>query len=102
MARFHLPFANLNETMVRILSFYFLKKFFNQNETSPQSPFDLKELSESYEKLTTVNLHLLERLRSLGKGDADLNAIIILDSFASMLSYQASDNFSELQPFFKE
>lgn len=102
MARFHLPFSSLNETMIRILSFHFLKQFFNQNTDSPPAPFNLQTLSESYEKVTTVNRHLLDRLASLGKGDADLNAVIILDSFASLLNYQASDNFSDLQPFFRD
>lgn len=102
MARFHLPFASLNETMVRILSFHFLKQFFKQKNESPPTPFNLNTLSDAYEKVTIVNVHLLERLRSLAKGDADLNAVIILDSFASLLNYQASDHFSDLQPFFRE
>ena len=105
MARFHLPFANLNETMVRILSFYILRQYFNHedksNATLPQTfDFNLKPLSEAYEKVSIVNSQLIERLRSLGKGDADLNAVIILDAFASMLSFQISENFSELRPFF--
>jgi len=107
MARFHLPFASLNETMVRILSFYFVKQYFNQNDNNnttakASTPFSLDSLSNAYDKVTIVNSHLIERLRSLGKGDADLNAVIILDSFASMLSYHASENFSEIQPFFKD
>ncbi len=101
MARFHLPFSNLHETMVRSLSFYFLKSFFNKVESKEAATtFDLKKLTEAYERLNIVNYHLVERLRTLGKGDADLNAVIILDSFASLMSMQISDNFSEIQPYF--
>lgn len=102
MARFHLPFSNLNETMVRSLSFYFLRNYFKQSSQPDSFTFDLKELTEAYEKLNTVNYHLVERLRSLGKGDADLNAVIILDGFATLMSVQVSENFSDLKPFFTE
>ncbi len=99
MARFHLPFANSNETLVRSLSFYFMKQFFSNSGQQPQT-FDLKPLTDAYDKVQIVNQHLVERIRKLGKGDADLNAIVILDSFASLLSMQISDDFADLRPLF--
>lgn len=99
MARFHLPFANLNETMVRSLSFYLLKQYFSMPDTKTGT-FDLKPLSESYDNVQTVNMHLVDRIRSLGQGDADLNAMVILDGFASLLSMQISGNFADLRPLF--
>lgn len=101
MARFHLPFANSTETMIRSLSFFILKKMFNSAK-EPEITFDFNELSNAYEPVQIVNQQIVERIRSLGKGDADLNAIIILDSFATLLSMQISDNFSDLRPLFIE
>lgn len=101
MARFHLPFANSNETMIRSLSFYFMKQFFSNSTPNVQS-FDLNPLMESFVKVQTVNQYLVERIRKLGEGDADLNAIVILDSFASLLSMQVSDDFADLRPLFTD
>lgn len=101
MARFHLPFANSTETMVRSLSFFLLRQFFERSR-GDGAVIDLKPLIKNYEHVQIVNKYLTERIRSLGKGDADLNAIVILDSFASLLSMQINDDFSELRPLFME
>lgn len=99
MARFHLPFANANETMVRTLSFYLLKNFLaHQNKL--EANVDLAPLNEAYEKVQIVNQHLAERIRSLGKGDADLNAVVILDTFVSLLTMQMGQDFADLRPLF--
>jgi hypothetical protein len=101
MARFHLPFSNSTETLVRTLSFYLLKQFFRK-QGGAEVQCDLKPLTEAYENVQIVNKNLVERIRSLGQGDADLNAIIILDSFATLLAMQVSDDFSDLRPLFTE
>jgi hypothetical protein len=101
MARFHLPFANSTETMVRSLSFYLLKQYFKLQGQSTEV-FDLKTLINSYDQVQIVNKNLVERIRSLGKGDADLNAIVVLDSFAMLLSMQITDDFADLRPLFSD
>jgi hypothetical protein len=101
MARFHLPFGSLNETMVRGLSFFLLKQYFKGSDSKMDS-FDLTPLINSYENLQTVNMHLSQRIIGLGKGDADVNAIVILDGFASLLSMQIGGNFADLRPLFAD
>lgn len=100
MARFHLPFSNSTETMVRSISFYLLKQYFKKMNESDKS-IDLEGFKAAYNEIQIVNQHLVERIRSLGKGDADLNAIIILDGFASLLSMAISDDFADLKPLFE-
>ena len=101
MARFHLPFANETETMVRSLSFYLLRTFLKQTSQGVLT-IDLARLNEANEKVKIVNQHLVARLRSLGHGDADMNAVIILDTFVSLLTAQISRSFEDLRPLFSE
>ncbi len=100
MARFHLPFATSTETMVRSLSYYLLKRYFEKTGDAKEVKIDLGLLTKKYEDVQIVNQHLVERIRSLGKGDADMNAIVILDSFAMLLNMQISGNFADLRPLF--
>ncbi len=96
MARFHLPFSNTNETIVRSLSIYLLTQYFSF--TKGKVP-DLKldRLEEFYGQVNLVNQGIISRIRTMAKGDAGQNAIVILDGFASMLALEKSSNFSEIE-----
>jgi hypothetical protein len=95
MARYHLPFSSLDETMVRALSFYLLKQA--AKETIGKSgDFKLKELTAKYEMVNKVNQGIILRLRSLGGGDADRNALVILDTFAQLLPMTVGSDLTEL------
>jgi len=97
IARFHLPFANSTETMVRNLSFYLLQQYFKK-QNGETYDFEFKNLAQLLDAVNLVNKGIIERIRSLAsRGDTDKNAIVILDSFASILSMELSDNFSELK-----
>lgn len=99
MARFHLPFSSLEETMVRSASFYLLKQYFVAQQGGTPD-FTLKEFGKLYENLNLVNQGIVERIRSVAKADADANSLVNLDSFASLLSSQAASNFSDLAGIF--
>ncbi|OQW47219.1 MAG: hypothetical protein A4S09_15615 [Proteobacteria bacterium SG_bin7] len=99
MARFHLPFSNFQETIVRSSSFYLLGQFFVQ-KNGGKPDFHLKGLDLLYEKVQQVNLGIIERIRSVATGDADANSVTILQGFAQLLSMQLSDDLSEIEPYF--
>jgi hypothetical protein len=105
MAHFHLPFANLEETVSRSISFYLLKQYFvaRKGETPD---WELKGLDEAYSQITQVNQGLAARIGRMksefekGSGDASPNAIVILDSFAQLLSMEISSELSSISPIF--
>ncbi len=99
MARFHLPFSSLDETMVRSTSFYLFKQYFIAQKGG-KPDFELKEFANLYENLRRVNMGIIDRIRSIAKGDADANSILILDAFASLLANQAQSQFTDLEKFF--
>jgi len=96
MARFHLPFATYVETMVRSISFYLMKQYFLIKD-GKQSNLDLKGLEDGYAQVAKVNQGIVERIRGVSKGDADQNAMVILDGFAQLLTMEIKGNMNEVR-----
>ncbi len=101
MARYHLPFSTMEETNVRALGMYLLSRYVHSLE-NPQIKVDLSELPSKYEQIEKVNQGIIERIRSLKGGDANKNAIVVLDTFASFLPLEISSGLSEIIDIFKD
>jgi hypothetical protein len=99
MARFHLPFSTLKETTIRAVSFYLLRQYFVAKKGG-HPDYDLIELQKHYEALEQVNLGMATRIRSISKADAETNSIVILDTFAQMLSEQLTNKLPDLEKMF--
>lgn len=101
MARFHLPFANEQETVFRSLAANLLMQYVekSQNGTGNIS-VNFDKLNESYGALSVVNSFLAERLRDGVERDAALNAVIILDGFALITPENTDGTFEDLQDVF--
>jgi hypothetical protein len=100
MARFHLPFSTLEETMVRSLSFYVLRQLFEHRKGN-KADFELTEFDKLYENVHKVNAGIINRIKTLGKGDAEPNALLILDSFATLLGDQLKSNLEDIEKLVK-
>ena len=102
MARFHLPFATHEETIVRSISFHLLRQYFlSKKGLTPD--LDLKHLNEQYSSVQRVNEGLLARIRSIiEKGDAESNAVVILDAFAQLLSMEIGSGLAGLEYLFAD
>ncbi|MBI4056514.1 MAG: hypothetical protein HY399_03095 [Elusimicrobia bacterium] len=81
MARFHLPFANVDETVYRVVSMYLTAQYFRMKK-GLKADWDLQELKTLYEDIQKVNLGLSKRLLKAAEKDATLNALIRLDALA--------------------
>ena len=82
MARTHLPFATLDETIYRAASMYLLAQYVvAQRGGAPD--WSLDGLAAVYREVHTVNKAFLKRLRTLQIEDASLNAVVGLDCFAT-------------------
>ena len=99
MARFHLPFSTISETVVRSASMYLLGQFF-EHKKGNRPDLDLDKLDEHYARVQIVNTGILSRIESVVKQDADNNAIIILNALAQMLSLEIEEQLSSYEYLF--
>jgi len=101
MVRFHLPFATPFETMQRTLSSYLLAQYLRKRR-GEKTDWSFKKLRAMYDEIRIVNKAMHKRLRAVGEGDANLNAIICLDVFAMQTSYLLdADALQELEGLYK-
>lgn len=99
MARFHLPFATVDEAMFRSVSVYLLRQYFIY-QTRGVSDFHLEKVKDYYTKIEIVNSGILKRIKEATKMDADRNAIVILNCLAQILYLELDDNLQSLQHIF--
>jgi len=99
MARFHLPFATLAETVYRSASAYLLAQYFLRRR-GKKADLDLAGLRRLYDDIHEVNVSLSERVRSAPSGDAHLNALVILDLFTVAMPNSIDDNLAGIEQLF--
>ncbi|HEY0721161.1 MAG TPA: hypothetical protein VGE50_07900 [Gammaproteobacteria bacterium] len=100
MARFHLPFANIEETYYRAASMYMLAQYYRwQSELGVD--LDLKGLHHFYGEVAKVNKGIAERLRSERREDGTINALVLLDMFVKSLPLTIDDVLAQLKPLFE-
>jgi hypothetical protein len=99
MARFHLPFATVEETIVRTTSMYLLGQYFKYKDQS-DIKIDFEALGRNYNRVKLVNEGLLSRIKSVGSEDADKNALVTLHSLSQFLSLEIDYSLSGLEPIF--
>lgn len=99
MARFHLPLANELETLYRSVTMHLLDLHFRRSrgETTSEN-FD--GLKAAYAELHPVNRGIAKRLRAASRSDPALNAVTLLDTYASLLPNTLEQSLSELDALF--
>ncbi|PWU17656.1 MAG: hypothetical protein C5B49_08425 [Bdellovibrio sp.] len=101
MVQFHLPFATFDETIIRVIGNYLVEEYLRiQDHRAGTADLELEGLKEAYRQVNLVNQGMINRIRAVAKGDADRNAIIILDSFASLLPLELEGEKSVLRRVF--
>lgn len=99
MARFHLPFANTDETIYRAASMYLLAQYFRDREGMP-ADLDFEGLLDIYAEVETVNKAMAQRLRKAHHVDGGVNAIVLLDMFAKNMPVAIDDSLEALRGLF--
>ena len=94
MARFHLPFADEDETMFRAMSAYLLGQYFIMKQGG-QPDWDLKNLVGMYDEIKAVNQSFCNRLRTVTRRDSSVNALVGLDCFADAVIFSINERFME-------
>ena len=98
LARFHLPFASMEETLFRALSLQLLTEFFEKERQESQS--SAQSLKQKYETVGILNHCFIGRIRNYCKGDADKNAIAALDIWVQAFELFHDNDFAELKRYF--
>lgn len=95
MARFHLPFASEEETLVRAFAMHLLADWIAGR------PLGLDDLMENYRAAALANHDMADRLRAAFRRDAVVNALITLDTFAQAVPYVIDEKLAELRYIFE-
>lgn len=100
MARFHLPFASRQETLFRAASSYMLMQYFLHQEGKP-CDMEMRALQEDYLRVSQVNRNMAARLREAVHGDANVNAVVLLDLFAQDIPMAIDEGLADLAKLFR-
>lgn len=95
MARFHLPFATREETLYRVAGSYLIAQFF-KHQRGEEPDLELQGLQEAYNLIHHVNVGMAARMRRVVEGDANVNAIVILDLFAQEMPLAIDSKLQDL------
>ncbi len=88
MARFHLPFSSYEETSYRAMSMYLVIQYLRYKQ-GQSADWDLKHFISMYKNIQRVNHAIKDRLDQATDKDVSVNALIILDCFASLMMMDA-------------
>jgi hypothetical protein len=101
MVRFHLPMASSEETTFRAIAMYLVAQYFKAKR-GEHADWDLEGLPDIYKDVHTVNRQFADRIRLAVDSDAGPNAIIRLDTFASMILMSLdTDQLGNLETLFR-
>lgn len=101
LARYHLPFSSIEETLFRTTSLYLLEQHLNDIR-GYEHEYTLDGLRERYHEIEKVNKGITERIHTITKGDASKNAIVCLNIFAQMFESQFENDFTIIEDFFAD
>lgn len=98
LAYFHLPFATLQETVLRVIGIYLIKQRILHKEQGSDPDWALTGIETLYADLQIVNTHFMNRLRTASQSDANGNAIYSLWSLTSLVELGVDEMLEELSP----
>lgn len=104
MAYFHLPLADADETVYRVMSMYRLGQFMKKAKTG-RAYAGFGKLEYLYEQMVEVNHKLSARMRVAlasqeNRQDGTINAITILDALSQYVPASIEDAIEDLEPIF--
>jgi hypothetical protein len=96
MAMHHMPFSSNNEFILRTVSGYLLKQYFEYTEgNSPD--WDLNGLVKYNQELQLVNQALWQRIHSACDNDSNLKALLSFFTMSSSVSFSLKTQLQKLK-----
>jgi hypothetical protein len=102
LARFHLPFATLEESMHRMVGAYLIEQYVTQQDGDNEPDWELEGFGDFHRELKAVNLALMKRLRQASKKDANINAIQTFISISTLVGMGGDDVLDCILPILKK
>lgn len=99
MVRFHLPFASATETVYRSVTMYLLAQFFKKQK-GKKPDWDLERLVDIYKEISKVNKGMWNRVSAASSFDANVNALIVLNTFGDALRFSIKKGLDDLEKLF--
>ncbi|MCF7204072.1 DUF6901 family protein [Pseudomonas oligotrophica] len=97
MAQQHLPFANNREFVLRAVSLYLARQYFNLRE-GRHADWELRGLVRSFQQLQLVNQAFWQRIHDTCQGDSNLKAFLTFFSMASSLTVSLETQLQKIRP----
>jgi hypothetical protein len=99
MVRFHLPFASIEETIFRMVSMHLVAQYY-RHQDGRSAAWNLDGLMRIYSDVSKVNHDFANRMRAAASKDANVNALVSLDCFATMMPLAAGEIMLRFKPYF--
>lgn len=97
MAQQHLPFASNQEFILRTISLYLARQYFNFRE-GRHADWELKGLVRLFQQLQLVNQAFWQRIHDTCEGDSNLKAFLTFFSMASSMTYSLETQLQKIRP----
>ncbi len=97
MAQQHLPFASNQEFILRAVSLYLMRQYFNFRE-GRHADWELNGLVKQFQQLQLVNQAFWQRIHETCEGDSNLKAFLSFFSMASSMSYSLEAQLQKVRP----
>lgn len=99
LVRFHLPFASLEETTFRTIALHLITQLLRR-EQGLAADFGLSGLAAIYAEVAEVNNRFAKRLLTAAQKDANLNALVNLHCFTTLVPASAAELLRDLEGSF--
>ena len=96
LARFHLPFAEFEETLFRTVGLYLLRQYFVAKDGGVPD-FELAGLARLYDDLQEVNRAFKRRIEGVSPRDASINAVTLLFSLSALVALSLDSGLEQLR-----
>lgn len=99
MVKTHQPFSSHEETLIRVISLYFLDRFL----CGHTSDWKIEDLKKEYHHLEKVNAGILQRIKLIrGQTNVEKEAVVVLDSFIKNFSWEYELNLDDVKELFQK
>ena len=96
MADTHLPFATMEETVLRVAGSYLIKQYLIHREGGTPD-WEFSSLNHFYEEIQEVNRCFKSRIDTASEQDANMNALGSLVYLAMGVSFSLEDKLADLE-----
>jgi hypothetical protein len=99
MVRYHLPFADIEETEYRVFSMYMLAQYFRLKK-GLKPDLDMNHLKDTYDEIRKINQKIAKAIADLEKTDTSINAVVALNNYADSVTFTLEDKLENIERLF--